>query len=662
MVNSIVNKSNRRFKVAPSKRTKGLKKNDKVPFLVQHPKKRRGVVYINHLPHGFYENQLYAFLSQFGTVTNLRVGRSSKTGNPKGYAFAEFLYPEVADIVASTMNNYLMFKKILKCSVVSKSRLSRRIFKNKIHPNNPPAPKIRAKSKHALNNVNVSDEVVEKRKYKQYGKLIKLQKMLQEAGIETTIKIPKTVLKAKSETETDKTETVKKPKVKTPSQRPLISLVLDDKIKSLKRKRISDQTKGKQNSDSSLSSTSVTPKHNKPVGSNTPQSGPNTPKNLKRPAQASPETPSNMNKKIKNAVDVKQGTTPGKGEALTTTSQTPSHSKNSMDQAEASSSGKVMLKSGSKKRKRQSLSGDSVQVVEGSSKQEDANLSFSSDKKVASKSPKAKKVHKAPPVPQKMSSSPTLQESNQSSSSCPTTPVSSQGGKKNPSTPSTSKKNKTPNSKIASPGAPLTTIKIKTPNSKIASPGTPLTTKKNKNPNSKVASPGTPLTTKMNKTPNSKIASPGTPSTSKNNKTPNSKITTPSTPLSGKKVKMPNAKLASPATTPIAKKVKTPNSKNKSLTPSVKIDSPSTSKKANTPTSKSNLNTPKAKKGGTTPSSTPGSAKKTNVMNKSQITPSLMTPKAKVDSPSTSKKSNTPTSKSNTPKPNKRGTPGSIRK
>ncbi|CAB4066660.1 NOP15 [Lepeophtheirus salmonis] len=373
--------------IAPKKSKKKVKRGP-----------RRGVVYINHLPHGFYENQLYAFLSQFGTVTNLRVGRSSKTGNPKGYAFAEFLYPE-----------------ILKCSVVSKSRLSRRIFKNKIHPNNPPAPKIRAKSKHALNNVNVSDEVVEKRKYKQYGKLIKLQKMLQEAGIETTIKIPKTVLKAKSETETDKTETVKKPKVKTPSQRPLISLVLDDKIKSLKRKRISDQTKGKQNSDSSLSSTS-------------------------RPAQASPETPSNMNKKIKNAVDVKQGTTPERGEALTTTSQTPSHSKNSMDQAEASSSGKVMLKSGSKKRKRQSLSGDSVQVVEGSSKQEDANLSFSSDKKVASKSPKAKKAHKAPPVPQKMSSSPTLQESNQSSSSCPTTPVSSQGGKKNPSTPSTSKK------------------------------------------------------------------------------------------------------------------------------------------------------------------------------------------------------------------------------
>lgn len=36
-----------------------------------------------------------------------------KTGKARGFAFIEFMYPEVAKVVAETMNNYLMHKKIL---------------------------------------------------------------------------------------------------------------------------------------------------------------------------------------------------------------------------------------------------------------------------------------------------------------------------------------------------------------------------------------------------------------------------------------------------------------------------------------------------------------------------------------------------------------------
>jgi len=36
-----------------------------------------------------------------------------KTGKARGFAFVEFMYPEVAKVVAETMNNYLMNKKIL---------------------------------------------------------------------------------------------------------------------------------------------------------------------------------------------------------------------------------------------------------------------------------------------------------------------------------------------------------------------------------------------------------------------------------------------------------------------------------------------------------------------------------------------------------------------
>lgn len=74
----------------------------------------RGVVLIQNLPHGFFEEQLQAYFRQYGRVTRLRLARSERTGNSRGYAFVEFRYPEVAEIAAESMNNYLMFRHVLK--------------------------------------------------------------------------------------------------------------------------------------------------------------------------------------------------------------------------------------------------------------------------------------------------------------------------------------------------------------------------------------------------------------------------------------------------------------------------------------------------------------------------------------------------------------------
>ena len=38
------------------------------------------------------------FFEQFGVVTNLRLGRSKKTGKSCGFAFVEFKYMEVAKV------------------------------------------------------------------------------------------------------------------------------------------------------------------------------------------------------------------------------------------------------------------------------------------------------------------------------------------------------------------------------------------------------------------------------------------------------------------------------------------------------------------------------------------------------------------------------------
>ena len=39
---------------------------------------RRGVIYVGHLPHGFYEVQLRGYFSQFGKVTKVHISRNKK--------------------------------------------------------------------------------------------------------------------------------------------------------------------------------------------------------------------------------------------------------------------------------------------------------------------------------------------------------------------------------------------------------------------------------------------------------------------------------------------------------------------------------------------------------------------------------------------------------
>ncbi|KAF2430663.1 RNA-binding domain-containing protein, partial [Tothia fuscella] len=84
-----------------------------------------GTIYIGRVPHGFFEHQMRAYFTQFGTILRLRLSRNKKTGASKHYAFIEFESSDVADIVAKTMNNYLMFGHILKV---------RRIPDEQVHP------------------------------------------------------------------------------------------------------------------------------------------------------------------------------------------------------------------------------------------------------------------------------------------------------------------------------------------------------------------------------------------------------------------------------------------------------------------------------------------------------------------------------------------------
>lgn len=89
----------------------------------RQPTEDHSVLFIGRLPHGFYEDQLKAYFSQFGNVTRLRVSRNKKTGKSKHYGFIEFDSSSVAQIVSDTMDNYLIMGHILRCKLVPKDQV-----------------------------------------------------------------------------------------------------------------------------------------------------------------------------------------------------------------------------------------------------------------------------------------------------------------------------------------------------------------------------------------------------------------------------------------------------------------------------------------------------------------------------------------------------------
>ena len=87
------------------------------------------VVYVGRIPHGFYEDEMRSYFSQFGDITRLRISRNKKTGASKHYGFIEFRHASVAKIAAETMHNYLLFGHLLQCKLVSQEKVHPETFK-----------------------------------------------------------------------------------------------------------------------------------------------------------------------------------------------------------------------------------------------------------------------------------------------------------------------------------------------------------------------------------------------------------------------------------------------------------------------------------------------------------------------------------------------------
>merc|ERR1711872_1014984 len=153
-----------------------------------------GVVYLGHVPHGFYEKEMRAFFSQFGAVTKLRLSRSKKTGRSKGYAFLEFKHEEVAKVAADTINNYLMYRQLLKCEFIPADKLHPDTFKNCHRPFRAPTGALKSRERH---NAVKTEEQLKRNVKRRTGRMQKKTEVLKALGIDYHCQVDSDESKAK---------------------------------------------------------------------------------------------------------------------------------------------------------------------------------------------------------------------------------------------------------------------------------------------------------------------------------------------------------------------------------------------------------------------------------------------------------------------------------
>ena len=133
------------------------------------------------MPHGFFENELRSFFKQFGKVSNVKVARSKRTANSKGYGWVEFQSKDVAEIACKTMDSYLLFKKKLVCRVLPQDQIGKNLFRNS---KRKMLPSRRPDIHKAAVNAEITEERKKKIEKRSLEKLKKQEKKWKELGIE----------------------------------------------------------------------------------------------------------------------------------------------------------------------------------------------------------------------------------------------------------------------------------------------------------------------------------------------------------------------------------------------------------------------------------------------------------------------------------------------
>lgn len=187
--------SSKKAKASNSKTAESLHKS--VPKSKPLKKELSTVVYLGHVPNGFFEKQMYSFFSQFGKVEKVKHFRNPKTNQSRGYAFLKFETHDVAAEVVSTMNGYFLQDRQLKCELVPLDRQHEGMFlppKKKIEPESSAIAKVDnndidgAEVEEAFHASKVTDEDKAERRLRSFAqKQKKKQQKLKALGIDFDI-------------------------------------------------------------------------------------------------------------------------------------------------------------------------------------------------------------------------------------------------------------------------------------------------------------------------------------------------------------------------------------------------------------------------------------------------------------------------------------------
>jgi nucleolar protein 15 len=170
------------------------------------------VIYLGHIPKGFFEAEMRKFFSQFGGVKRLKLFRSRKTNNSKGYAFVEFESPDVAKVVAEAMDGYFLSDRKLKAHVIAPEKIHDGMFKFYHRQEEESSDDEDDAEKEKKGSEDVTEENIAALLAKREKAMQKKLKKLQELGIEYTI--PQIAGSETIEKETKKTTTKNTKKTK----------------------------------------------------------------------------------------------------------------------------------------------------------------------------------------------------------------------------------------------------------------------------------------------------------------------------------------------------------------------------------------------------------------------------------------------------------------
>merc|ERR1712066_384502 len=152
--------------------------------------KKPGVLHVKQLPRVLDEQDLKEYFQQFGRVDKVKLARSSRTANSKGYAFILFKDGKVAEVASKSMDKYLLFNCLLKCKAILNEEYVKfnEVFKVTYKNRDDAVRKITELNKKRLSETGGKAKNQERNQHRSETRQAKreemIQKKLAEAGIE----------------------------------------------------------------------------------------------------------------------------------------------------------------------------------------------------------------------------------------------------------------------------------------------------------------------------------------------------------------------------------------------------------------------------------------------------------------------------------------------